>query len=123
MSDLKSVSHVVKFDGTNYQYWKFEITLALELHDLLEVVLGKEKKPEKDDPNLADWSHKDLRAKNFILACTEINAKRWLTNCKTSAEMWSDLAAQFSKSSPAFLQHLQHQYYDYRFKVGVLPHT
>ena len=35
-SESKSVSHVVKFDGTNYQYWKFEITLALELHDLLE---------------------------------------------------------------------------------------
>ena len=72
MSDGKSLSHVVKFDGTNYQFWHGQITLALRHHDLLEVVLGNVKKPRNDDPKFADWSRKDVAGMNFILACTDI---------------------------------------------------
>ena len=55
---------------------------------------------------------------NLILACTEVNGQCSLANCKTSAEKWSDLLGQFSKSSTEFVQHLQQQFYDYRFKIG-----
>ena len=40
----KDVSHVVKFDDTNFPFWKFQIFLAFE-HDLLEIVTGDETKP------------------------------------------------------------------------------
>ena len=53
VSDGNSVSHTVKFDGTNFQIWKFQITIALRQHGLLGVVLRNEKKPEGDDPTLA----------------------------------------------------------------------
>ena len=33
----KDVSHVVKFDGTHFPFWKFQIFLAFEQHNLLKM--------------------------------------------------------------------------------------
>ena len=41
----KDVSHVVKFDGTHFPFWKFQIFLAFEQHNLLKIVIGDETKP------------------------------------------------------------------------------
>ena len=41
----KDVSHVVKFDGTNIPFWKFQIFLAFEQHNLLKIVIEDETKP------------------------------------------------------------------------------
>lgn len=38
----KDVSHISKFDGTNFPFWKFQICLMLEQHELIDIVFGKE---------------------------------------------------------------------------------
>ena len=44
-STSKDVSHIVKFDGTNFSSWKFGIWMFLEKHKLIQVVEGTETKP------------------------------------------------------------------------------
>ena len=41
----KDVSHIVKFDGSNFPSWKFGIWMFLEKHKLSPVVNGTEAKP------------------------------------------------------------------------------
>jgi len=40
----RDVRHVVKFDGTNFPLWKFQICLTLT-HDLMGIVDGNSKPP------------------------------------------------------------------------------
>ena len=41
----KDVGHVGKFDGTNFPFWKFQVSLVFEQYELLPVVLGEEVRP------------------------------------------------------------------------------
>jgi hypothetical protein len=41
----KDISHIVKFDGSNFQQWKFGCRLLLESLNLLDIVDGVEKMP------------------------------------------------------------------------------
>jgi hypothetical protein len=43
----KDVSHIVKFDGKNFAFWKFQIWMVLEQHDLVEIVLDEEPIPQE----------------------------------------------------------------------------
>jgi hypothetical protein len=45
MSTSKDISHIVKFDGSNFQQWKFGCRLLLESFNLLDIVDGVEKIP------------------------------------------------------------------------------
>lgn len=45
MSTSKDISHIVKFDGSNFQQWKFGCKLLLESFNLLDIVDGVEKIP------------------------------------------------------------------------------
>ena len=45
VSTSKDISHIVKFDGSNFQQWKFGCRLLLESLNLLDIVDGVEKIP------------------------------------------------------------------------------
>jgi hypothetical protein len=45
MPTSKDISHIVKFDGSNFQQWKFGCRLLLESFNLLDIVDGVEKIP------------------------------------------------------------------------------
>ena len=41
----KDVGHVEKLSGTNFPFWKFQISFVLRQHGLMDIVLGKEACP------------------------------------------------------------------------------
>ena len=49
----EDVNYMGKFDGTNFPFWKFQIGMIFEQHDLVDIVNGTEKLPvqskEKED--------------------------------------------------------------------------
>jgi hypothetical protein len=93
------VSHVSKFNGTSFSFWKFQITLILEQHELCDIVHGKSTKPAplpagSDAALIAArvkeimlWNKKDNSARCFIVSTIEEQAQRSLINCKTAHEM------------------------------------
>ena len=42
----KDTSHIHKFDGNNFQLWKFQVLLIQQQYSLTDLVLGKGKKPD-----------------------------------------------------------------------------
>ena len=84
----KDVSYMAKFDGSNFPFWKFQIWIIFEQHDLVGIVNGSEKLPvqlkEKEDSvksakNVADiklWKKKDNSASLFIIATIEQQCQR-----------------------------------------------
>ena len=41
----KDISHITKFDGKNFSFWKSRLSLVLESYELLDVVDGSELEP------------------------------------------------------------------------------
>ena len=99
----KEMSHVAKCDGTNFQFWKFQITLLLEQHDLIEVVTGASTAPTPDIDASADidastqavknsvaiktWNQRDTNARNFIVFTMESQQARLMMTCKSAKQM------------------------------------
>jgi hypothetical protein len=106
----KDVSHVVKLDGTNFPFWKFQIFFAFEQHDLLKIVIGDETKPSlvnavdaqgvshSNEEDIKSWCNRDNAARVVIVATIEQVWQRSLINCKTASEMWKRLTSQHEQA-------------------------
>lgn len=49
MSETSDLRNITKFDGQNFQLWKFQIKAIFVAYDLLNIVEGIEAKPEVPD--------------------------------------------------------------------------
>ena len=101
----RDVGHVVKFDGTNFPLWKFQICLTLTQHDFID---GSSKPPlptvnaDGDITNEAavkNWKLQDNTAQCFIAATIEQNKLRTLMTCKSARDMWQRLTSQYEQTA------------------------
>ncbi|GJQ70653.1 hypothetical protein Trydic_g23042 [Trypoxylus dichotomus] len=66
--DKIDVTIINKFDGKNFQHWKFQMTCALKAKGLYGIVSGSEKKPASDTDGpeiktaIETWEKKDAGA-------------------------------------------------------------
>ena len=133
----KDVSHISKFNGSNFPFWKFQICLMLEQHELLDIVLGKENLPQpitvqdaggnstiSNAVEIKNWKMKDNSARCYIVATIEEQTQRTLINCKSSQEMWARLTAQHEQSASENKYFLQQRFFEYSYQQGhdVLSH-
>jgi len=58
MTDTIDLKNVTKFDGTNFQLWKFQMKIIFTASGLLDVVDGTLPKPEPTADNYAAWNSK-----------------------------------------------------------------
>jgi hypothetical protein len=123
----KDVSHIKKFDGTDFSFWKFQVELVLEQHQFLSVVKGRENCPLPDvqeDELIANqdaitlWKTKDVAARSCLISTIEDSCKRSLLNCCTAAEMWTRLTVQYQQNVAESKHILCNQYYQYAFEPG-----
>lgn len=123
----KDVSHVAKFDGTNFPFWKFQICLVLEQYGLLPIVFGDEIKPAplivtdangvstNNNEEIKAWCQKDNAARNSIVASLELDRQRSLINCKTANEMWKRLSSQYEQAAQENQHSLIQRFYEYQY--------
>ena len=126
----KDGSHVSKFNGTHFAFWKFPLTLILEHHELCDIVFGKCKRPDPlpagSDPTqitarenvIKSWNKKDNSARCFIVSTIEEQAQRSLINCKNANEMWNRLKSQYEQTSEENKHYLLQKYYAYEYEEG-----
>ncbi len=133
----KDVSHVVKFNGTNFPFWKFQLCLVLEQYDLVPIVFGDEPKPRPititdangvsttNDAEIKAWCQKDNSARNGIVASLELERQRALINCKTAHEMWKKLSSQYEQVAEENQHALIQRFYDYQYdkEKSVMDHV
>jgi len=114
MSDEFSTRQIKKFDGTNFQTWKFQLKTAFISHGLLEIVTGTKAKPGEEQPNdRKAWIKEDAKAMFIISFTLEDSQLECLITCTSANEMWTKLSVvheQRSESSKLILTQKFHEY-------------
>ncbi|UYV83114.1 hypothetical protein LAZ67_22002254 [Cordylochernes scorpioides] len=96
---------------------KFQFRLLLEQNQLLDIVDGKEIKPEVSDATSAiqdAWHAKDIKARMLISQALELRFLEPLMSCKTAAQMWTRLMSIHEQRSEIAIGMLWQQFFDAR---------
>ena len=140
VSTSKDISHIVKFDGSNFQQWKFGCRLLLESLNLLDIVDGVEKLPatvsyrpkftskcssysytliQDTNQKLIDaWKAKDVNARHFLFATIERQHQNTLYGCQSANDMWVRLTTQHAQNAAENKHLLMQQFFEYKNHPG-----
>jgi len=86
---------------TNYNTWKGQMMLTLEICGVEKYALGDEEKPdmEIDREGSRNWDFNDRYSRGLIINNVTQGVKHHISTCKTAKEMWSNLAAIFESKA------------------------
>ena len=86
---------------TNYNTWKGQMMLTLEICGVEEYAKGVVEKPnvEVDRPGFQNWEFNDRYTQGLIINNVTQGVKHHISTCKTAKEMWSSLAAIFESKA------------------------
>lgn len=111
--DLKNVT---KFDGQNFQLWKFQMKAIFVAHDLLDIVNGTA--VEEPGQPQTTWIQKNAKATVLISAAMHYSQLEYLITCDSAAEMWKKLSAIHEQTSATSKLLLTTRFHEYRMKPG-----
>uniref|UniRef100_A0ABD2WIJ6 Copia protein n=1 Tax=Trichogramma kaykai TaxID=54128 RepID=A0ABD2WIJ6_9HYME len=119
-SDLKNIS---KFNGQNFQLWKFQIKTILVAHDLLDIVEGATVKPVSTSTNANEaaikaWVKSNAKAMFVISSSIEYSQLDYLINCTTASEMWIKLSNIHEQKSTSNKLTLTTRFHEYKKAPG-----
>lgn len=105
MPDDGLVRSVKRFDGKNYQSWKFQITTVLTASEIFDVVDGtRTKPPDAEEVNagrMKTWIKDNAKATAIIASAMEDEQVMSVLVCGTAKEMWDKLATMHEQKSAA----------------------
>lgn len=109
---------ITRFNGTDFQTWKFEIKQALVTHGLHDIVDGTRARPAGDDANVAvkAWVKDNAKAMSLIASSVEREQLQGLTNCTSAESMWSTLTSIYERKSASSKLLLLQRYHEYQMK-------
>ncbi|KAL7288350.1 hypothetical protein TKK_0017683 [Trichogramma kaykai] len=116
-----NVKNISKFNGENFQLWKFQVRNILVAHDLLEIVEGTEKKPESTATNAAavkSWIKSNAEAMFVLSSSIEYSHLQYLITCNTAAEMWSKLSSIHEQKTSTNKLALTTKFHEHRMAAG-----
>ncbi|UYV79065.1 hypothetical protein LAZ67_17000981, partial [Cordylochernes scorpioides] len=104
---------VNKFDGTNYQIWKYQIEIILRQQGLLDLVEGIDVKPEEESQKVA-WNKRNDKAMVIISTAIVFKQLEHLITCDTAQKQWTRLKSIYEQRSTKSLLVIQQQFYSYK---------
>ncbi|EFX69780.1 hypothetical protein DAPPUDRAFT_328739 [Daphnia pulex] len=135
----KDVSHIIKFNGTNFPLWKLGLFVSLEEQEVLSIVDGTTRIPDEihrlipneNDPEagvleltnnaeIVAWKKKDVLARRILLST--INLQNTLLGCKTANEIWVRLTSQHLKNAAENKYVVMQRFYHYKFQAAEERH-
>lgn len=115
-SDL---AQIVKFDGSNFQLWKFSVSIIFKAEKLMSIVNGQEKEPEdKESAEWTAWDSKNSKAQVIFLTTITPQMIQCLVNCKTAAEMWNKLTTIHEQKTELSRELIWQKFYELRMADG-----
>jgi hypothetical protein len=123
----KDVAHLCKFNGTNYPFWKFQVSIVLRQFELMDIVTGKEKNPAQTSSGhdsviasnaarIKTWKQKDYAAISCLITTLEESIQRSIIACKSANEIWERLEIQFEQTASQNKYYLQQRFYGYSYQ-------
>lgn len=126
MSKSIDLKNITKFNGANFQLWKFQMLVVFEASRLKEIIEGTFLKP--DDPEDATyniWIKRNAKAKCILASSMEFSQFEYLVTCQIANEMWQKLSNIFEQRSAANKFILLSRFYEYKMDVNdsVMQHV
>src|SRR5882762_748190 len=86
---------------TNYNTWKGQMMLTLEICGVEQYTMGVVEKPNADVDRLGfhNWEFNDRYTRGLIINNVTQGVKHHISTCKSAKEMWSSLAAIFESKA------------------------
>lgn len=116
-----SEKHLLQLNGTNYQRWRFEIEAVLESREVMDVVLGNDKKPT--DPNKKDelktWRKQDAVARTLLSKSMDDEHHAFIRSCKSAAEIWSTITNLKEQATESTKLLVSQEFHGYRWEPGM----
>ncbi len=94
--------NIDKLTESNYRSWSQQIKWILDEWELLEIVEGKEKKPE-DGEDLAVWSKNAKKARSIIGASISASVMTYIEGMTDPAVMWTTLEDRYNPKTKTTL--------------------
>lgn len=91
MSSEISVRNVKKFDGKNFQTWKFLMNTVFVAYDVKDVVDGTRSRPAEEGDARKTWDKDNAKATIVIISSIENEHLEPLLTCTTAQEMWTKM--------------------------------
>ena len=120
MSAKNQIS-IDKLDGSNYNKWKFQLTLLLQSNELWDVVSGDSLKPTTDDALKKAWMKKDVEARSIIASTLDSVQINHVYDCASSKDMFDRLKDVNSDSSSLNKQHTLMKFMNYTMSKSQSP--
>jgi len=81
---------IKKFTRSNFQIWKFQMTIIFPSKELLNIIEGTKMIEDIDDQKI--WKKLDNQAMTLIISAIDEKSMANLLNYKTSTTMWQRLS-------------------------------
>lgn len=107
---MKAVS---KFNGTNFQLWKFQIKAILVANGIQDIVDGTKPEP-RDSVEREQWKRDNAKAMFIISTALEDNQLECLLTCTTAADMWTKLTTTHERASATNKLQLMQKFHEYQ---------
>lgn len=104
-------------DETNFEIWKFQITIIFKSKNIFDLVIGEILRPEEKKAR-KDWEKNDATAQRIIITTIDKQPLTHLLNCSTSFEMFEKLSSLYERDNQQRKYNLLQEFYSYGFKKG-----
>lgn len=118
MAEAISTKSVVKFDGNDYQGWKFQMRSLFVAHRIWGVVNGSKPRPAAGAAELETWEVENARAMFLLSSTLEPTQMRPLLIYETAWEMWKKLKVLHEQKSTSYKLFLQTRLYEYKMSAN-----
>ncbi|KAK9721612.1 hypothetical protein QE152_g20814 [Popillia japonica] len=112
--DKSKSYNIQKFEGKNFQLWKFQLEIIFRAEGLLDLVNGKTERPEDDREKEKAWDDKNAKAMLIISTAMEFDQLQVIIACKNAAEMWMRLKTIHEQRSAVNKIALKQQFFYYK---------
>lgn len=116
MDKFKSFN-IQKFDGKNFQLWKYQLEIIFRAEGISDIVNGTTKRPIKDENNDNEqklWEEKNTKAMLIISTAMEFEQLQTVMTCEKAADMWTRLKIIHEQRSSVNKIALKQQFFNYK---------
>lgn len=118
MESAVDVRNISKFNGQNFQLWKFQIKTVLVANELLDIVEGRTAKPEAEGAPQTDWIKRNAKDMFILSSSIEFSQLEYLITCTTSHDMWTKLSSILEQKSATNKLALITKFHEYQMHSG-----
>lgn len=114
MSERIDVASAKKFDGRNYQQWKFQMKCALKAKRVYKIASGKEALPAEPAATRETWLTKDAITMFTVTSAMDVSQITLIENCETSKEIFDKLDSVYQQKTEVNKMMLHDKFHQYK---------